>query len=107
MMWRRKVRLWLRPLIHRREVEEELAEEFQFHLERQIEEYIAHGLTPEDARLKALRMLGHMEQQKERCRDVRGAQIVENYARDLRYALCVLAKNRGFSVVVILSLALG
>lgn len=103
----RSVRLWLRALFRHQQLENEMAEEFQFHLERQIEALVDRGLSPDEARQKALQMVGSIEPQKERCRDAWGTQSVENCVRDLRYALRVLVKNRGFSIVVILSLALG
>jgi FtsX-like permease family protein len=69
--WFYAVPLRLRSLLSRARVEQELEEEIRYHLERQIEEHIAKGITPEEARLAALHALGGVEQRKEECRDMR------------------------------------
>ena len=56
--WRRVVRLRLRSLLHRDVVDRELDEELQYHLERQIDEYVAAGMPPADARFAALKAMG-------------------------------------------------
>ena len=71
MRWFYTVPLRLRSLFRRRQVEQELDEELRYHLDRQIEELIAKGLTPTEARYAALRALGGIEQRKEECRDMR------------------------------------
>ena len=88
-------------------VEEELDDEIRYHLDRQIQDNIAKGLSPEEARRAALRRFGGMEQRKEECRDARGVNVLENLARDVRYALRGLIKNPGFTCAAILTLSLG
>jgi hypothetical protein len=68
--WFYTIPLRLRSLFRRRQVEQELDEELRYHLDRQIEEHIAKGLTPIEARYAALRALGGIEQRKEECRDM-------------------------------------
>lgn len=69
--WLSVVPLQLRTLLHARVIEAELAEELTFHLERKAEQYIARGLTLDEARRRARFDLGGIESSKERCRDAR------------------------------------
>lgn len=99
--------LRLRSLFRRADVEEELDDELQYHLERQIEQSIALGLTPDEARCAALRAMGGMEQRKEECRDARRVNTIENTIRDVHYGIRMLARAPGFTAVVVLTLMLG
>jgi putative ABC transport system permease protein len=99
--------LRFRSLCRRSHVETELADEIQFHLEKQIEQYVAQGMPPENARYAALRDLGGLEQHKEECRDVRRVNIIEDLMRDLRFGGRMLRRNPGFTAVAVLALALG
>ena len=63
--------LRLRSILRRRQVERELDEELQFHLEHKIEEGIAAGLSPKEARYRAMRAMDGLEQRKEEMRDMR------------------------------------
>ena len=63
--WFYAVPLRLRSLLRRRQVEQELDDELQYHLERKMEEYIARGLTPEESRQAELRAMDGLAQRKE------------------------------------------
>jgi hypothetical protein len=103
----RKLSLRLRSLFHGGKAEKELDEEFRFHLENQIAEHVAHGMSPQEARLEALRELGGIEQHKEECRDARGLRWLDELQQDLRYGLSRLISQRVFTAATILILGLG
>src|SRR5262245_6071835 len=105
--WFYTVPLRLRSLFRSARVEQELDEELRYHIERQTEEHIAKGMTPEEARYAALRAMGGVERRKEECRDMRRVRLIENLAQDLRYAIRTLFRNPVFSVVALLTLAIG
>ena len=107
MRWRYKLPLRLRSLFHRNRAELDLSEELQFHLQNQIDEYVAQGMDPQDARHAAFRALGGVEQVKEECREARKMNLIENFVRDVRFGLRMLRRNPGFTVLAILCLTLG
>jgi predicted permease len=102
-----KVRLRLRSLFRNRQTEQELNDEFQFHLQNQIDEYIAQGMGREEARYAASRSLGGVEQLKEECREMRNLSFIENIFQDLHFGFRMLRRSPGFSILAILCLMLG
>jgi predicted permease len=105
--WLTQFRLRLRSLIRKGRVDRELDEELQYHLEREVEYGLVEGLGPQEARYAALRAMGAITQSKEECRDMRGLNWIENVVKDILYAVRGLRRSPVFSLVVILSLALG
>ena len=105
--WLFTIPLRLRSLFRRAQADQELADELRYHLDQQIEEYVAQGITPSDARRRALLDLGGIEQTREKCRETRKVNWIEDLIHDLRYGLRMLAKNRAFTAVAVLTLSLG
>ena len=107
MRLRNILRLRLRSLISHARVEQELDEELRFHMEREIEENIAAGMTPDNARRLAYRSAHGLEQRKEECRDGRGLNLIDHSTQDICFAVRQLRRNPGFTLTAILMLALG
>ena len=84
-----------------------LDEEVRFHLEMETERLVQSGMSAEEARLMARRKFGGVDQVKETYRDQRGLPGVEALARDLAHAARTLRRRPGYTIVAVLSLALG
>ena len=94
-------------LTKRRQKEEELQEELEFHLEEEAEERRARGLREEEVRCAARRELGNLTLVKEDTRAAWGWTLLEQFIQDARYAFRAMAGNKTFSALAIVSLALG
>ena len=99
--------LRLRSILRGRRVERELDEELQFHLERKIEEGIANGLSPKEARYAAMRAMDGLEQRKEEMRDTRRVHWLTDFVDDARFAIRSLRRTSGLTAFVVITLALG
>ncbi|MDA0205180.1 MAG: ABC transporter permease [Acidobacteria bacterium] len=101
--------LWskLKATLSRRRREEDLDDEIRFHIEMLVEENIARGMSPHEARQAARREFGGMEQIKEVYREHRGLVALENLLQEVRHAFRLLNRYRRFTAVTALTLALG
>jgi predicted permease len=99
--------LRLKSIFRRARAEGELDEELQFHLEKKIEEGVAAGLTPGEARRRALLALGGLDKQKEEMRDARHVHWLTDFLDDVRYAFRSLRRTPGLSVFVMVTIAVG
>lgn len=87
--------------------EHEMDKEIGFHIEREAEEQMRRGLSPEEARLAALKNFGGVERHKEECRDVSRNRWLEDFWQDARYSVRAWFRNPGYTLLAVLTLALG
>jgi putative ABC transport system permease protein len=99
--------LRFRSLFKRNQVEHDLSEELLYHIDQKTQQYIAAGMSAEEARRNARREFGGLEQSKENCRDTRRVSHIEDLLQDLGFGIRVLRNSPGFAMAAILSLALG
>jgi predicted permease len=97
----------IRALVARNVVTDEIHEEIQFHIDRRTAELQRQGLAAADARRAAVRRFGQPALVRDRGYDIRGGGIMESVMQDVRYAVRLLWKQRGFSAVALTTLALG
>jgi putative ABC transport system permease protein len=97
----------LRRFLHRARWDEERAEELESYLAIEIDENIARGLAPGEARAAAVRKLGNRTRVREEIYDMNTIGWIDEIWRDVKYAARLLRINKGFAAIAVLSLALG
>ena len=85
----------------------DLQEEMHLHFELKVQEYLARGMSPDEARYQARLDFGNMNLAAERSCETWGFVQLENMGRDLAYAVRQFGKHPGFTMIVVLTLALG
>lgn len=105
--WIYTIPLRLRALFHRNRLNAELDEELRDHLDRQIEFNLARGMSPEEARLLALRELGNAALLRDQARATWNWNGLEQFVHDLRIGIRTLSRTPGFTLVALLVMALG
>ena len=98
---------WLKQLFSRRRLYSELSEEIQAHLDEKTEELVAGGMSREEARHAARREFGNVGQAEENAHEVWRWPTIEGFLLDVRYGLRTLRHNPVFTVVGLLTIAIG
>jgi putative ABC transport system permease protein len=107
MRWQHVLAQRLRSLFRPARIERELDDELRYHLDRQIEQLIEAGHTPDEARRLAMLDMGGIEQRREECRDTRGTRAWTAVHGTLRDALRALRRRPAAALVTIATLAVG
>src|SRR5690348_12379271 len=106
MRWFDQLQMKMRMLFGRSREGTRLKDELEFHLDRQIAENRAAGMSTEEARAAALRAFGNPALLREEARATWSGASFEAWARDVRYGVRTLLRTPGFSLMAILVMVL-
>jgi predicted permease len=97
----------LRSLLRARTADARTEDEFRFHIEMQTEKNVARGMTPDEARRRALLEFGGVDRHREAVRDVRRPRVLAELRQDARFAIRSMRHSRGFTLTAVVIIALG
>ena len=103
----RRLKLRARALLAPRRVERDLDEELAFHLERETQRQIANGISPAEARTRAMARFGSVTVAADECRDARGTALVDNLVRDVLYACRSFRRAPLVALTIVTTVGLG
>jgi putative ABC transport system permease protein len=107
MRWLTKLRMLLRSIFERQQLDAELDEELREHIEQEIGNNIRAGMSQEEASRAANRTVGSLSLIKDECREARAANFIQTIAHDLRYSLRMLWRNPLFTLIALITLSIG
>jgi putative ABC transport system permease protein len=107
MKWFNILRDRVRALKQRETVINDIDREMRVHVELQTEANIRAGMSPAEARAKAMQSFGNVNRAVDAAYDVRGGGLFETITQDIRYGVRMLAKHKAFTSVAVITLALG
>ena len=107
MKWFRIIRDRLRALRQRETVINDIDREMRSHLELQVEANIRAGMSPAEARERAMRSFGNVNRAVDAAYDVKGGGLLETLTHDIRYGARMLVKHKAFTTIAVITLALG
>ena len=107
MRWFRILRDRVRALFGRERVAGEIHDELAHHVDLATADYMRRGMTPEEARAAAIRQVGNVPSLQDQGYEVRGGGVIEATVSDARFALRLMRRQPAFSLIALMTIALG